>query len=55
VLPTAAGADAATGTVRTWPMRMKARASRPLAATIAGTEEPSFVATDETVSPDLTV
>ena len=57
VLPTDAadGAAAGTGTVSVWPMRIIARASRPLAATIAATVVPCLVAMAETVSPDLTV
>ena len=35
-------------------MRIRARASSPFAAMIASIDEPSFVATAETVSPDFT-
>ena len=58
VLPTAARrgrGGAATGTVSVCPMRISARASRPLAATIAATVVPCLAAMAVTVSPDRTV
>ncbi len=53
--PTSPAAVLVVGMLSFWPIRIMARESRPLAATIAATVVPYFAARWETVSPALTV